>query len=167
MDFDDETSQPAIPSTETSADLGKMYARVPLVEIWCKVVKAELSKRVLDGEAIEGPDGKPYKFVEGEEGKRGWDKEKIEQAEAATLGQLGPEAYSQPVLLTAPAVEKALIKKYKGKKKIEQLWADVFAPLIKRPRGQPILTVGSDPRPAFTCSGKASDFDEEQEDLSA
>ena len=90
----------------------------------------------------------------------------IEAAEAATVGQLGPDAYSKPVLLTAPAVEKALIKKFGGKKKIETLWRDQFAPLITRPRGQPILTVGSDPRPAFTGSGKADDF-EEQEDLSA
>lgn len=167
MDFDDETSQPANPIVYPNVDLGRLYARVPLVEIWCKAVKAELSKRVLDGEAIMGPDSKPYKFVEGEEGKRGWDKEQLEAAEAAVLGQLGPDAYSKPALLTAPAVEKALIKKFKGKKKIEQLWLDVFAPLIKRPRGQPILTVGSDPRPAFTGSGKASDFEDEQEDLSA
>ena len=167
MDFDDETSQPAIPNTETSVDLGRLYACVPLVELWCKAVKAELSKRVADGEAILGPDGKPYKFVEGEEGKRSWDKEQLAAAEEATVGQLGPEAYSKPVLLTAPAVEKALIKKYKGKKKIEQLWKDVFVPLVKRPRGQPILTFGSDDRPAFTGSGEAEDFDEEQEDLSS
>ena len=166
MAFDDENSQPAIPSAETSVDLGRLYAKVPLVELWCKAVKAELSKRVTEGEAIIGPDGKPFKFVEGEEGKRGWDKDQLKAAEAATVGQLGPDAYSKPVLLTAPAVEKALIKKFGGKKKIETVWRDQFAPLIKRPRGQPILTVGSDPRPAFTGSGKADDF-EEQEDLSA
>ena len=165
MDFADETSQPAAPGVEASADLGKLYARVPLVELWCKAVKAELAKRVTEGEAILGPDGKPYKFVEGDEGKRAWDKEQMAAAEAATVGQLGPDAYSKPTLLTAPAVEKALIKKFKGKKKIEALWNDVFAPLIKRPRSQPILTFGSDPRPAFTGSGEADDF--EQEDLSA
>lgn len=165
MDFADETSQPAIPAVEHNADLGKLYAKVPLVELWCKAVKAELAKRVTEGEVILGPDGKPYKFVEGDEGKRAWDKEQMAAAEAATVGQLGPDAYSKPALLTAPAVEKALIKKFKGKKKIEALWNDVFAPLIKRPRSQPILTFGSDPRPAFTGSGEADDF--EQEDLSA
>ena len=165
MDFADETSQPAELSIEASADLGKLYAKVPLVELWCKAVKAELAKRVTEGEAILGPDGKPYKFVEGDEGKRAWDKEQMAAAEAATVGQLGPDAYSKPALLTAPAVEKALIKKFKGKKKIEALWNDVFAPLIKRPRSQPILTFGSDPRPAFTGAGEADDF--EQEDLSA
>jgi hypothetical protein len=167
MDFDDETSQPAIPNTETSVDLGRLYARVPLVELWCKAVKAELAKRVTEGEAILGPDGKPYKFVEGDEGKRSWKKDQIEQAEAALVGQLGPEAYSKPALLTAPAAEKALKKKLGGKKKLDPLWTDVFAPLIHRPRSQPILTFGSDPRPAFTGAGQASDFEEEQEDLSA
>jgi hypothetical protein len=167
MDFEDDTAQPAEPTLDASPALGKLYSQVPLVELWCKAVKTELSKRVLEGEAINGPDGKPYKFVEGEEGKRGWDKAQLEAAEAAVVGQLGPDAYSKPVLLTAPAAEKALIKKFGGKKKIENIWLDVFTPLIKRPRGQPILTLGSDPRPAFTGSGKADDFADEQEDLSA
>jgi hypothetical protein len=156
MDFEDESSQPGIPAVEHNADLGKLYAKVPLIEIWCKAVKAELVKRVTAGEAIIGVDGKPYKFVEGEEGKRSWADENA--AEAALLGQLGPDAYSKPLLLTAPAAEKALIKKYGGKKKLEATWNDVFAPLITRPRGKPILTVGSDSRPAFTGAGKAEDF---------
>lgn len=159
LDFEDVTSQPSIPETAHHVDLGKHYAAIPLIELWCKAVKAELIKRVSAGEPITGPDGKPYKFVEGEEGKRSWIPAQIKDVEGALTGQLGAEAYSKPALITAPEAEKILIKKHGGKKKIENLWKDLFAPLIHRPRNQPKLVSGSDPRPAFSGAGKADDFE--------
>lgn len=144
---------------EPSANLGLLYARVPLVELWCKAVKAELVKRVSGGEPIAGPDGKPYKFVEGSEGKRTWIGAQMVAVEHALAGQLGAEAYSKPALITAPQAETILIKKHGGKKKIENLWKDLFAPLIHRPRSQPQLVYGSDPRPAFSGAGQAEDFE--------
>lgn len=159
LDFDDVTSQPSIPETAHYADLGKHYAAIPLIELWCKAVKAELVKRVTIGELIPGPDGKPYKFVEGSEGKRTWIAAQIKDVEGALTGQIGAEAYTKPALITAPQAETILIKKHGGKKKIESLWKDVFAPLIHRPRSQPQLVYGSDPRPAFTGAGKAEDFE--------
>ena len=155
MDFDDEQSQPSIPNTETSVDLGLLYAKVPLVELWCKAVKAELAKRVAEGEAILGPDGKPFKFVEGKSKGRAWTDEKA--AEAALTAQLGPKAYTEPKILTAPAAAKVL-----DKKATKALWNDLFVPLIHSSPGLPTLVPGSDPRPAIAGS-KAEDF--EQEDL--
>lgn len=155
MDFDDETSQPSIPNTETSVDLGKLYAKVPLIEMWCKAVKAELAKRVTEGESILGDDGKPYKFVEGKSKGRQWTDEKA--AEAALTAQLGPKAYTEPKILTAPAAAKVL-----DKKATKALWNDLFVPLIHSSPGLPTLVPGSDPRPAIAGS-KAEDF--EQEDL--
>jgi hypothetical protein len=159
LDFEDVTSQPSIPATVPSIDLGKLYAKLPLIDLWVKAVKAELVKRVTAGESILGPDGKPYKFVEGEEGRRQWIKEQMAVVESTLCGQLGPEAYSKPEVVTAPQAEKLLIKKHGGKKKIENLWKDIFLPLIHRPRSQPQLVFGSDPRPAFTGAGQAEDFE--------
>jgi hypothetical protein len=91
--------------------------------------------------------------VEGKEGARKWIDETA--AEAALTGQIGPKAYSQPKLITAPQAAKIL-----KTKKTEALWADVFEPLISRPRGRPILTIGSDSRPTFTGSATADDFED-------
>jgi hypothetical protein len=151
MDFE-TMEQPAVPMHYL--DLAKAYVAVPLVEQWCNDVKAEMQKRVAAGEKILGPDGQPYKFVEGKEGARKWTD--MIQAEAALVGQLGPQAYTSPALLTAPAAGKIL-----DKAKSKQLWKDVFEPLISRPRGKPILTFGSDTRPTFSGDAKTDDFEDE------
>src|SRR5271166_3730863 len=151
MDFE-TMEQPVVPMHYL--DLGKAYISVPLIEQWCNEVKAEMQKRVAAGEKISGPDGQPYKFVEGKEGARKWT-DKL-AAEDALLGQLGPKAYTEPTLITAPAAAKLL-----DKKATKAMWTDVFEPLISRPRGKPILTFGSDTRPTFSGSLKADDFEDE------
>jgi len=138
-----------------STDLATAYVAVPLIEQWCVAVKAEMQRRVADGESIIGPDGKPYKYVEGKEGARKWRDEKT--AEEALLGQLPREkVYTEPKVITAPVAAKLL-----NKKATAALWTDIFEPLISRPRGQPILVMGSDDRPAFTGVAKTDDFQDE------
>jgi len=101
---------------------------------------------------VIGPDDKPYKFVEGKEGARKWENDEV--AEAALLGQLGPDkAYAPRKILTAPAAAKLL-----DKKATKQLWADGFAPLIVKAKGQPFLVQGSDPRPPFSGAAGADEF---------
>jgi hypothetical protein len=140
--------EPKVPTD--NAKLASAFGAVPFIRQWCATVDAEVTRLVADGKEIIGPDGKPFKFVEGKEGARKWIDEKA--AEAALTGQLGPKAYSAPKLITAPAAAKIL--------KNKALWTDVFEPLISRPRGRPILTLGSDSRPTFTGSATAEDFED-------
>lgn len=138
-----------------SPELAKAYEAVPLIEQWCRAVSAEMQRRVAAGESILGADGQAYKYVEGKEGARKWLNE--EAAEAALLGQLPREkVYTQPKVITAPAAAKIL-----DKKATKELWKDLFEPLIGKPRGQPIMVMGSDPRPPFTGEAKADDFEDE------
>jgi hypothetical protein len=134
--------------------LATAFAAVPLIEQWCKDVKQEVWKMVTEGKEIIGPDGNPYKFVEGKEGDRKW-KDPIAAAVALEL-QIGPKAYTEPKVITAPAAAKIL-----GKKKTELLWNDIFVPLITRPRGRAILTLGSDERPAFSGESTTDDLEDE------
>jgi hypothetical protein len=134
--------------------LSAIYQAVPFIEQFCTLVKSQLQKLVADGEKVIGPDGQPYKYVEGKEGTRKWEDEKA--AEAALLGVLSREkVYTEPKVITAPAAAKLL-----DKKATKELWKDQFEPLIVRPRTQPVLTIGTDPRPAFSGAAQASDFDE-------
>jgi hypothetical protein len=154
-DFEDvEAQPPAVPITDRKK-LARAYAMIPLIEQWVDAVTAEVQKAVTDGEEIIGPDGKPYKYVEGKEGARKWKDEAA--AEAALAGQLSPEQmYTPRKVITAPAAAKLL-----KKKKTEAMWNDVFEPLITRPRGKPILTIGSDSRPVYSGALTSDDYEDE------
>lgn len=161
MDFDDETSEPVVPTGTT--ELAKAYRAVPMVRQWLKAVESGVWNGVLQGHDILGVDGKPLKIVQGAEGKRTVTPEALLSGEweAMLSGQLGPDAYKPAQPLTAPEAHKAIIKKCGGKKKAENLWS-LFEPMIKKARGAAQLVLGSDPRPAFGDVGAvATDFDDE------
>jgi len=147
LDFDDAV--PVIPVADFK-ELAKHYSSIPLIKQWCDAITAEMTKQVAEGAEIIGPDGKPFKFVEGKAGDRKWTDEKA--AEAALVGLLGPRAYTEPKMLTAPAAGKLI----KG-----PAWKDVFEPLIKRAPGRPMLAFGSDPRPPVAAAATANEFDDE------
>jgi uncharacterized protein DUF2800 len=146
-----EVSPPIVP--RDTAQLSTAYSAVPLIEDWCRAVRYELGKLVAEGAQVIGSDGKPFKFVEGKQGARAWDDPKA--AEAALVGQLGPKAYTEPKILTAPAAAKLL-----DKKATKALWADVFEPMIKKAPGKPVLALGSDERPPYSGTAEAGDFEE-------
>jgi len=152
-DFETIQAEPPIAPRGTDK-LGLAYMAVPLIEDWCRAVRAELNALVSAGTKVIGPDGLPYRLVEGKEGSRAWSD--TTQAESALLGQLGPDkAYAPQKIITAPQAAKLL-----DKKATKAIWADVFEPLIKKPPGKPVLALGSDPRPPFTGAADANDFDE-------
>jgi hypothetical protein len=151
LDFEDIPETVPMPVLD---NLAKAYRAVPLVTQWCKAVEAEVVKQVTEGKEVIGPDGKPYKFVQGDEGRRQWTDEAA--AEAALVGQLADKAYAPKKIITAPAAAKIL-----DKKSTKALWADVFSPLIQRARGRAMLVQGSDPRPAYNNVATADDFAED------
>jgi len=151
-DFDTiETDLPAV--AVDPKRLAKAMAAVPFVSDWCRAVMAKANELVAAGTAIIGPDGKPYKFVEGKLGDRKWADEKA--AEAALTGVLGDNAYQPKKILTASGAAKVL-----DKKKTAETWKDVFAPLIKRAAGKPMLVMGSDPRAPFSPAAESDEFEE-------
>jgi hypothetical protein len=154
-DFETIEVEPPLVVPADTRSIGLAYLAVPLVEQWCNAVRGEVIKQVTEGKEVIGPDGKPYKFIEGEEGKRQWTDEAA--AEAILVGQLGPEkAYAPRKIITAPVAGKIF-----DKKKTQNLWTEVFQPLIKRARGQPQLVIGSDPRPVYNNVASADDFNED------
>ena len=141
-----------------NAQLAKAANALPLVELWCKGVRAELWSAVSAGQEVIGPDGKPFKIVAGNAGKRVWSDEAA--AEAALLGQLSEDkVYAPRKIITAPAADKLL-----NKKKTKKLWEDVFEPMITRQKSKPQLVPGSDPRPPYSGAADAADFEEISDD---
>jgi hypothetical protein len=139
------------------SDLSAAMRAVPLVRLWCDAVEASAIEHVQAGEQVIGSDGQPMKFVEGKLGKRRWAVDPG-QVEAALVGQLGDKAYEPRRVITAPAAGKLL-----DRKKTKNLWTDIFAPMITRSPGRPMLALGSDPRPVFTGSADVAEFEETDE----
>lgn len=154
LDFDDLVTGPEPTAPRENDALVKAYLATSLVEQWVKAVRGEVGSRVARGEKLIGPDGQPYKFVEGGEGRRQWADPVV--AEQTLLGQLSPEqAYKPREIITAPAAAKLL-----DRKASKALWQDVFVPLIQKARGAPQLVQGSDPRPPVTTAASADEFTE-------
>jgi hypothetical protein len=155
-DFNVIAADPPVPPIDPKRIARAMLA-VPFISDWCRAVMAKANELVGAGVDVIGPDGKPYKFIEGKLGDRKWSDEKA--AEAALTGVLGPDAYQPQKILTASGADKKL-----NKKKTAQAWKDVFVPLIKRAPGKPMLTLGSDPRPSFSPASTSDEFDVENEE---
>jgi len=153
-DFEDLSAPPPAVPTGTE-QLERAWAALPLVKQWTKAVEAEVWRAVAAGEKVNGPDGKPMKIVEGDDGKRVWKDTK--EAEETLMLHLPPEKlYAPREIITAPAAAKLL-----DKKATKALWAQLAEMLVTRKKGQPKLVNGSDSRPPFTGAASSDDFEDE------
>lgn len=149
---DGQPSRPLVPVDGKA--LGRAYNALPLISMWMSAVSESVHKLVGEGQNVIGPDGKPYKFVEGKAGNRVW--RNVKDAEAALTGQLPiDKAYAPRKIITPSAAAKIL-----DKKATKEAWKDMFEPLIFRPQGKPILAMGSDSRPPYSKVAGADEFDE-------
>jgi Protein of unknown function (DUF2800) len=156
-DFDVIGTKPlAVPVN--APQLAKAMLAVPFISDWCRHVMAKANELVGAGIEIIGPDDKPYKFVEGELGDRKWTDPAA--AEALLLAHLPEDkAYQPRKILSAPKAAKLL-----DKKKTKELWTELFAPLVKRAPGRPVLVIGSDSRPPYSPAADADEFETEDHD---
>ena len=155
-DFDVIGTKPPVAPVD-SKRIARALLAVPFVADWCNAVMAQAHALISAGTDIVGPDDKPYKFVEGKQGKRKWKNAKA--AEEALLANLPREKVYKEVMITAPAAGKLL-----GKKATKQTWDDIFVPLIGQAPGKPTIALGSDPRPVFSPNAGADEFDVEEGD---
>ncbi len=143
---------PSVP--DQNAELALRFNALPLIEHWCVAVRAEISKRVTEGQEIVGTDGLPMKLVEGRAAKRVWTDKA--GAELALVGHLGPKAYEPQEIISVAAAAKLL-----NKKKTKAVWDEILQPLVRQPPGKVHLALGSDPRPAFVPAAAAAEFEDE------
>ncbi len=139
---------PQIPSAN---QLGPKYGLLGLIEDWCRAIRSEVERRVFSGEQVIGPDGLPFKLVEGKRGNRAWTDETL--AEGMLVGILPPEkAYKPREIITASAAAKIL-----DKKRTAEQWKP-FKAIITQAPGSPKVALGSDPTPEYSGEAKASEF---------
>ena len=126
-------------------DLFIRMQKVPLVEAYCKAIRAEVERRLFAGETTP-----LFKLVEGKKGNRAWSDEQL--AEAAMKSQkVKPDEMYTKKLVSPTQAEKNL------KSKKPKVWG-ALQELIVRAPGKPSVAPATDKRTALPASAIASDF---------
>ncbi len=127
--------------------LGKSMQAVPLVEMWCKAVRAETERRLLAGTPVAG-----FKLVQGKRGNRAWADAKDAEQMLKSFRLKVDEMYD--LKLISPTKAEALLKtEHIGPRQWKRL-----VELITQADGQPSVAPEADPRPALSLTGAAEDF---------
>lgn len=135
-----------VPSANVEAlRLGELMDKVPLIESWCKAIRAEIDARLLSGKEVPG-----YKVVQGKRGNRAWssDSEVISIFKSMRL----KEAEMYDFKLISPTKAERLLADQPKR------WARVSS-LITQSEGSPSVAPISDKRPALRLGAAADDFE--------
>lgn len=137
-----DVSQTTLP---VPVSLSAAMAKVELIEGWCKAVRAETERALLDGKHVAG-----WKLVEGRKGARSWSSEEEAEAAMKSMRLKTDEMYSFKIISPTQA-EKLL-------KESPRRWNKLL-PLITQRDGGPSVAPESDKRPALVMAAKADEFD--------
>ena len=119
-------------------------AKVELVEQWCKSVRAEVERRLLAGQKVDG-----FKLVEGKRGPRKWREEAEVEALFKTFRLRQDEMYD--FSLISPTKAEKLFKENPKR------WAKVLD-LVTQTSGKPSVAPATDKRQAIAVQSVADDF---------
>jgi len=125
--------------------LSAAMAKVDLVEGWCKAVRAEVERRLIAGNTVDG-----FKLVEGRKGPRAWADAAAAEAAAANLGADEKLLYERS-FCSPTQLEKAL------KKAHPEHWKALTGH-ITQSNGKPSVAPASDPRPVAAIANTVEDF---------
>ena len=125
--------------------LSVAMSKVDLVEAWCKAVRAEVERRLLAGQTIDG-----WKLVEGRKGNRAWsDEAEVEEIMKKSFRLRDDEMYTQKLI--SPAVAEKLLKD--TPKRLKRVMD-----LTTRAEGKPSVAPAADKRPAISVANLADEF---------
>ena len=127
--------------------LAASLAKVDLIESWCKAVRAEAERRLLDGDDVPG-----FKLVEGRRGARKWTNEADVEVTLKSMRLKHEQMYDYS-LISPTAAEKLAKADVLG----ERQWARLQQ-LITQAKGSPSVAPASDKRPALQIAPVEDDF---------
>ncbi len=125
--------------------LGQAMRAISLIETWISGVRAEVERRLFDGQPVPG-----FKLVEGKRGNRAWLDKDEALTELTKSGRLKVAEATTATVISPTAAEKLL-------KERPKIWSKI-APLIGQSDGKPSVASESDPRPAYQIATDAASF---------
>jgi hypothetical protein len=132
-----------------SNSLSIAMAAVPLVEDWCKAVRARLEAELLAGKPVSG-----WKLVQGRNGARKWANEADAEAKLKSMKLKVEEMYDLS-LITPPKAEKLAKAGVIGPRQ----WPSLQGLIVQKP-GPPSVAPESDKRPAWSPADDFQNLDE-------
>lgn len=120
-------------------------AAVPLVEDWCKAVRAKVEADLLAGKRVPG-----FKLVQGKRGNRRWDNEKDAEAKLKSMKLKVEDMYD--LKLISPTTAEKL---HKAGSIGPRQWPSLQSLIVQKP-GPPSVAPETDKRPAWS---PADDFE--------
>jgi hypothetical protein len=130
-----------------AAWLAASLTKVDMIEAWCKAVRAEVERRLINGEDIPG-----FKLVEGRRGARKWASEVDAEAALKSMRVKHDQMYDYSVISPTSA-EKLAKADVLG----ERQWSKLQT-LITQSDGKPSVAPVSDKRPALQVTPTTDDF---------
>jgi hypothetical protein len=152
MDFEDLTGygSAVIQADPEPGLLSKQMSAIPMIEDWCKAVRAKVEAKLFAGEPVPG-----YKLVQGKKGNRKWANEK--EAEMVMKGfKLKVEEMYDLKLISPTSAEKL----FKAGNIGPRQWPKLSA-YVTQSDGAPSVAPESDKRPALVITPPADDFQDE------
>lgn len=144
-DFDESVDEVRDISPDFAHPISVQMAATDLIESWCKAVRAEVERRLLAGQGVDG-----FKLVQGRKGPRTWtDTEKAEETFKSM--RLKKEEMYDFKLISPTTAEKRL-------KDSPRRWNRV-KDLIGQSEGKLHVAPASDKRPAVEVTPVTDDFD--------
>lgn len=123
----------------SAEEMGKALEGLPLVEQWCKAIKAKAQQRLMEGQSVPG-----FKLVLGRAGNRKWGD--AEQAAQVLLSAGVPESVCFERSLVSPTT----LEKLKKQGTVPEQAFALVSPHITRSEPQPTIAPESDRRQAWT-----------------
>lgn len=140
----------AVAFTETPNDLGAKLDAVDLIEDWCKAVRTEAERRLVNGEPVPSPKG-GYKLVQGKKGRRAWSLPEAVEAQFKKWRIKIEQMYE--FKLISPTTAEKLLKKAAPKR-----WEALQAEIVQA-EGKPHVALMSDAREALAVTAPGSEFE--------
>lgn len=141
----DAIVETSVATAQAAGGLGAKMDAVPLVELWCKAVRARTEKELLEGRTVPG-----YKLVAGRKGARAWGDAAAAETLLRKTFRLKVEDAYDLTLISPTKAEKLL-------KATPKRWAKAQA-LITQNDGKPSVAPVSDSRPALEVKPIESEF---------
>lgn len=135
-------------TTVSPPQLADLFARVGMVEDWCKAIRQAVFDELAAGRDVPG-----YKLVEGRKGARQW--ADAAAAEATLKGMRLKQDEMYEMKLISPATAE---KRRKGGLIGDRQWAKLET-LITQKDGGPSVAPADDPRPAISLAAKPEEFE--------
>lgn len=133
-------------STNSNDNLSLKLKAVDIIEDWCKEVRAESERRMLNGEEVAG-----FKLVKGRRGARAWTDKETAEALLKKMRYKKEEMYD--FKLISPTTAEKLMKT------APRRWAKLVD-MIVQPEGKLHVAPESDKRPAIEITPTSDDFEE-------